>query len=146
MLRLRLVPACFVASLWASGPARAEGLVEITALEKKAGAPVGVRVVSTGEPVFLPACRGVVWEAFDVSEKAFSPISTAACGPTANVVKIDKDGTELRLDGDPKGAQAVRPVLMVALGCAPNKPFPLAGCTQTHTVEGPPVMVSQPAE
>ena len=110
--------------------ARAEGLVEITALARKAGTPVGVRVVATGDPVYLPACRGVVWEAFDTESQTFGPISAQPCGPTANAVKIDKDGTELRLDADPKGAQAVRPVLLVALGCVPDKPYPLAGCSR----------------
>jgi hypothetical protein len=128
-----------------SSSARAEGPVEITVLSKKAGGRVGVRVAATGDPVFLPACRGVVWEAFDAEAKTFHALTTAPCGPTANAVKIDKDGTELRLDSDPKGAQAVRPVLLVAEGCAPDKPFPLAGCARTETVKGPPVMVAQPA-
>ena len=126
--------------------AHAEDLVEITVLAKTVGAEVGVRVAATGDPVFLPACRGVVWESFDSDDQSFAPITTAPCGPTANVVKIDKDGTELRLDADPKGAQAVRAVLLVAQGCAPDKPFPLAGCTQTKTVEGPPVMIAATAE
>jgi hypothetical protein len=120
--------------------------VEIKVLAKAAGAPVGVVVAATGDPVFLPACRGVVWEAFRAEDQTFVPITTGPCGPTANVVKIDKDGTELRLDADPKGAQAVRAVLLVAHGCAPDKPFPLAGCSRSETVEGPPVMVSPRGE
>lgn len=142
MLRFPFGPIALALTLVSTTPARAEGLVEITPLDKKSGMALGVRVVATGDPVFLPACRGVVWEAFDASAKTFSPITTEACGPTAPVVKIDKDGTELRLGADPKGAQAVRPVLLVAQGCAPDKPFPLAGCTKTHAVEGPPIMVS----
>lgn len=141
---LRLAAAAIVLSL--SPTALADGPVSISVVSDKQAPRARILVQATGAAVHLPACRGVVWESFSADDQTYAPISTAPCGPAANAIKIDKDGTELTLDADPKAAQAVRAVLVVGHECKDERPFPLADCARTEVVEGPPIMVSRPAE
>lgn len=98
-------------------------------------------VRATGAAVHLPSCRGVTWQSFDAESGKYAPIDEPACGPLQPATRIDKDGTTFALPVDPGAARAVRAVVVVGLGCAPDAPFPLAGCAEVTVVESAPAML-----
>ena len=99
--------------------------------------PVAI-VRATGGPVHLPSCRGLTWQAFDEKSTDYEPIPEPACGPSQPAQRIDKDGTQFRLEADPGSAQAVRAVVVVGVGCTEGRPFPLADCASVSVVESAP--------
>ncbi|MEC7946429.1 MAG: hypothetical protein VX265_02610 [Myxococcota bacterium] len=100
-----------------------------------------VRVTATGEPVQVPACRGVVWERYDAGAGRYESVPLGPCGSLAPALTLDKEGTLFPLAGDVAPAQVVRAVVIVGQGCLPDKPFPLARCEQVTAVRGPTVTV-----
>ena len=104
----------------------------------RTGGTAAVLLRATGEDVFLPACRGVVWEQFiqpeDGEEGGYVPITDEACGPSKLPIKVSKDGVSFDAPAlDEVGSGVLRAVVMVGLGCAPDRPLAVGECTTLHS-------------
>lgn len=93
------------------------------------------------DTVYVPECRGVVWEIFDAEKNRYVPTSSGSCGPAAPPLPVTADGRRFDVDGKVTEGQVVRPVLVVGTGCDPERPFDLAGCNVIESVEGPTITV-----
>jgi hypothetical protein len=118
--------------------AAAEPVVSVELQPVAAGERPVALVRATGEPVHLPACRGLTWQSFDEKSTEYEPIPEPACGPSQPAQRIDKDGTRFRLEADPGSAQAIRAVVVVGVGCTDGRPFPVAGCKAVSALESAP--------
>lgn len=137
-----MLPRTLSLLLLCSAPlAQAAEPLEIGVATGEAGAPVRVQLRATGEPLWVPACRGLSWEAFDPQSNRYTPLPSPVCGPLQPAIKIDKDGTEFALDVDPGAAQAVRAVVVYGQGCKDERPFPMADCKKVASLEGAPAMI-----
>jgi hypothetical protein len=88
---------------------------------------------STGEDVFLPACRGVVWERFVQTEGGgagrYVSLPAESCGPAKPPGKVSKDGVEFTVPQlEESGSVVVRAVAVVGVGCAPDRPMVIGNC------------------
>lgn len=105
-----------------------------------------VVVKASGAAVSVPTCRGVVWERFDAEAGRYVAVNVTPCGPLADALILDKDGTRFELSFNVESAQVVRPVVVAGVGCREGRPFPLAGCTRVEAVEGPTMTIRPKAE
>ncbi len=102
------------------------------------GDSVSVLIRPIGEDVFLPACRGVVWERFvqpdDGGEGRYETLPDAACGPSKPPIKVSKDGVRFTSPAL-EGAETVvlRTVAVVGLECSEVLPMPIGGCREVSS-------------
>ena len=106
-----------------------------------------VFIRATGEDVFLPACRGVVWEQFilpeDGGEGRYVSLTEAPCGASKPPIKVSKDG--VRFKAPPlmgSKTTVLRAVTVVGLGCAADLPMAVGGCSQMHSQTSPNITIN----
>ena len=102
------------------------------------GNSASVFLRATGDDVFLPACRGVVWERFvqpeDGSEGRYESITEDACTSSKAPIKVSKDGVGFSAPASAEATAGVlRAVVVVGLGCAPDRPMAVGGCSSLHS-------------
>lgn len=104
----------------------------------------GVLLQATGAVVSLPACRGVVWEAFDPATERFLPVPSPPCGASAPPIRLDQQG--LRFDPPRQVARPaqVRVTALVGTGCRTDRPFAIAACQQAVFLVSPPISLPAP--
>ena len=91
------------------------------------------------EEVFLPTCRGIVWERF-VQAEGSSPgryvsLVEDACGASKPPIKVPKNGIEFVAPPHPEGeSMVVRAVAVVGVGCASDQPMSLGGCASVTSL------------
>ena len=103
-------------------------------------------VSATEEPVYIPSCRGVIWDLFNPESGVFEPAVVPACDEMKPAIRIDKDGHQFEMDASlpplPKvGFHVVRPVVVYGVKCAEKLPFPLSKCAEVRTQKGPQTVV-----
>ena len=102
------------------------------------GGTAAIFLRATTEDVFLPACRGVVWEQFvqpeDGGEGHYVSITEEACGPSKPPIKVSKEGVRFTAPASTEAdAGVLRAVVVVGLECAPDRPMAVGGCTALHS-------------
>lgn len=120
-----------------SSSAIAGDLVELD-LSSDSETKVVVRARVPG--VFVPACRGVVWEVFDSSSKAYGPLPGPVC-KDSGLLAVPEDGLEVLAPAELSPGTMVRPVVVLGLGCKEGLPAELADCESLVSVEGRQVTV-----
>lgn len=113
----------------------------VTMVAGAGGAP-SVVITPADKGLRMPACRAVVWEAFQELTASYVPLPQQACGPTAAAVALDAP-LNSALAEVPPGVQVVRAVVTVGKGCKADLPLELAGCREVVAVEGPTISVRQ---
>jgi len=117
-----------LAWIGAVGPASAGEAATVEVVE-------GPRVVvrATGRTVLVPACRGVIWEAFDLEAKTYAPLPDTPCGIGA-AHSVDAEGQTFVPTVEIPPRTVVRAVVVVGEGCADGMPFELAECKRISAV------------
>lgn len=110
------------------------------------GGADSVVVKALGEPVFVPACKGVTWARFDAETGAYQPTFSSGCGPLANAIKIDAEGTEFAVDMalpplPDVGFHLLRATVVYGVKCKEERPFPMAKCERIESLDGPQIVV-----
>jgi hypothetical protein len=123
------------------------GLVAVAAdVEIAVGGPGEVRVRSTSGVVYVPACRGVLWEHFNPVSREFEPAQGPVCSGMKDAIRVDANGRSFSVDValpalPDVGFHIVRPAVVYGLKCAEKAPFPLAQCGDIQVVRGSPMVL-----
>ena len=105
-----------------------------------------VNVSASDKPVYVPACRGILWDLFNPETRLFEPAVVPACDGMKPAIRVDEEGHRFQLNASlppfPKvGFHVVRPVVVYGLKCAENLPFPLSDCAEIKAEKGPQMVV-----
>lgn len=140
MIRVKLVVILSAMMLSDAGLAQDNESVSPAALELTRRGNSAVAVLRpTGEEVFLPVCRGIVWERFVQPDGGgagrYVSLTAEPCGASKPPVKVSKDGTEFVAPPAPGGeSMVVRAVAVVGVGCAEDRPMSLGGCASVTSL------------
>ena len=93
--------------------------------------------------LFLPDCRGAVWELLD-SDGVYRTLPAPACGPSAPPRAVPAGGQTFSPPAPPRYPAAMRLVVTVGTGCDAEQPFALAGCQAVTTLTGPNINLQAP--
>jgi len=107
-------------------------------LNRRSNSAVVVLRATEGE-VFLPSCRGIVWERFVEPEGSnpgrYVSLVEDACGVSKPPVKVTNDGIEFVAPPHPEGeSMVIRAVAVVGAGCASDQPMSLGGCASVTSL------------
>jgi len=96
--------------------------------------------------VYIPNCRGIIWEFFDESERIYVPQEQEPCDATRPVEMLQQEGTFYSAPSAGSVQQVVRAVFVIGVGCRSDQPIALAECSELSTVIGPNISISPPQE
>ena len=105
-----------------------------------------VKVTAAEGSVYVPSCRGVLWDLFNPETRLFEPALVPACEGMKPAIRIDEEGHRFPLNAalpplPDVGFHVVRPVVVYGLKCSENAPFPLSGCAEVKAETGPQTVV-----
>lgn len=131
-----LIGTVFLSKLAFSQPNEENSPISLSVSREGHSAAIVLR--ATGEDVFVPACRGIVWEQFiqpeSDAEDSYIPITEPPCGPSNPPIKVSKEGVRFDAPESVVGSSGVlRAVIVVGLGCAADRPVAVGECTSLHS-------------
>ena len=91
--------------------------------------PQVVIQAAEGLTVVVPACRGISWERFDTASGRFQAVAGAPCASGSGTRSVGPAGVTLTVP-DPAPVGVVRATVVVGVGCAPDLPLEVAGCSR----------------
>ena len=105
-----------------------------------------LKVTAAQESVYVPSCRGIIWDLFNPETGVFEPAVVPACNEMKPAIRIDKEGHLFQLTAalpplPDVGFHVVRPVVVYGLKCNDNAPFPLSECAEVKTQKGPQAVI-----
>ena len=56
-----------------------------------------VKVTAAEEAVYVPSCRGILWDLFNSETRTFEPAVVPACEGMKPAIRIDKQGHRFQL-------------------------------------------------
>ena len=111
-----------------------------------AGDSPKVQVATTGGPVWIPDCRGVVWERFVAGTNTFTPIPGPACGATELGQRVEKAPVTFPFLAEVTEPMVVRAVVVAGQDCREGQPFVLAECRKVTSWQSATVNVRPRAD
>ena len=105
-----------------------------------------VKVTAVKEAVYVPSCRGVLWDLFNPETRKFEPATVPACEGMKPAIRIDEEGHHFQLEAalpplPDVGFHVVRPVVVYGLKCRGKVPFQLSECADIRTETGPQAVI-----
>ena len=140
MMRVKLVVILGAAMLSKLAFAEGNEVIDPAVLELTRRSNSAVVVLrASAEDVFLPTCRGVVWERFVEPEGSnpgrYVSLVEEACGVSKPPIKVTKDGMEFIAPPHPEGkSMVVRAVAVIGVGCTSDQPMALGGCSSVTSL------------
>ena len=132
--------------LWAAvaASAHAQEAPAALSLDRSGEAATFLLQPSGTETVFIPDCRGVVWELLDASAGVYRVLPGSACGPAAPPVPLPAEGRRITPPTPPSYPAALRVIAVVGTGCRTDRPFEVADCRQVTTLTSASITLQAP--
>ena len=101
------------------------------AIELQLSNPPAVQIQSMGQlSIWLPACRGVMWERFNSNTEQFEWLALGPCEDSTLPERIDSAGKSVAAPVGVQSGDRLRVTVVVGVECKPDRPMEIAQCVR----------------